>query len=101
MASSRLAVLGLGGRVMGMIELMRQLDADARVVAVADPSMDQTRERLTKLGCEDAKLYESADKLLETPERYDGFVIGTRCHLHTPMAMKVAATGRPRELPSK
>ncbi len=95
---ARLAVIGLGGRLTGMLGQMRLVDPEVRIVAVADPAVQAVQGRLAMAGMppsDGVKFYDSPDQLLEYADQYDGVCIGTRCHLHTPYAIKVAPTGLP------
>lgn len=94
---SRLAVIGLGLRATHMIRSMHDIDPQVRVVAVVDPDEAGARKRMGRVGVsvDAARFCPSADALLEGADGFDGVVIGTRCHLHTPMACKVAPTGLP------
>jgi predicted dehydrogenase len=92
---TRLAVIGLGHRAAAMIASMQAADPGVSVRAVADPDTEGAGRRLAMVGNAGARLYPSADAMLEDPADYDGIVIGTRCHLHTRMAIKVAAAGLP------
>jgi predicted dehydrogenase len=80
-----------------MIASMQAVDPGVSVSAVADPDTESARRRLAMVGPGQARarIYPSADAMLEGHENYDGVVIGTRCHLHTTMAIKVASTGLP------
>ena len=94
---TRLAVIGLGHRAAAMIASMQSVDPGVSVRAVADPDTESARRRLAMAdpGHAGARIYPSADAMLEDPADYDGVVIGTRCHLHTRMAIKVASVGLP------
>jgi predicted dehydrogenase len=92
---TRLAVIGLGHRATAMIVSMQTVDPGVSILAVADPDTESARRRLAMVGNAGARVYPSADAMLEDPADYDGVVIGTRCHLHTPMAIKVATVGLP------
>ena len=94
---TRLAVIGLGHRATAMIASMQTVDPGVSVRAVADPDTESVRRRLAMAGPghAEARVYPSADAMLEDPADYDGVVIGTRCHLHTRMALKVASVGLP------
>jgi predicted dehydrogenase len=80
-----------------MIASMQSVDPGVSVRAVADPDTESARRRLAMAdpGHAGARIYPSADAMLEDPADYDGVVIGTRCHLHTRMAIKVASVGLP------
>jgi predicted dehydrogenase len=92
---TRLAVIGLGHRAAAMIASMQTVDPGVSIRAVADPDTESARQRLTMVGNARARVYPSADAMLEDQADYDGVVIGTRCHLHTRMAIKVASVGLP------
>jgi predicted dehydrogenase len=94
---TKLAVIGLGHRAAAMIASMQIVDPGVRIWAVADPDMGSARRRLVMVepARAEARMYPSADAMLEDPADYDGIVIGTRCHLHTRMAIKVASVGLP------
>jgi hypothetical protein len=94
---TRLAVIGLGHRAAAMIGSMQAVDPGVSIRAVADPDTENARRRLAMVGPTPAgaQVYPSADAMLEEPADYDGVVIGTRCHLHTTMAIKVASAGLP------
>lgn len=88
----RLAVIGLGGRAASMLEMMRQIEPQVQVAGLVDPAVDRVRQRLRdhKIPDEHVTPYESIAAMLDDPGRYDGVMIGTRCHLHTPMAVAAA-----------
>jgi predicted dehydrogenase len=92
---TRLAVIGLGHRAAAMIASMQTVDPGVSILAVADPDTESARRRLATVGSAGARVYPSADAMLEDPADYDGVVIGTRCYLHTRMAIKVASVGLP------
>jgi len=93
----RLAVIGLGNRAAGIVGVMREVAPEVRLVAVADPDRSQVEQRLKEIGVEadGVRDYADAETLLEGADDYDGVLVGTRCHLHTAMACKVAATDLP------
>ena len=94
---TRLAVIGLGHRAAAMIASMQSVDPGVSILAVADPDTKSARRRLEMVGPTHAgaRMYPSAEAMLADPADYDGVVIGTRCHLHTRMAIKVASAGLP------
>lgn len=93
----RIAVIGLGLRLAGVLEVLQQLDPETRLVAVADPDQAQVKERFKtlKVNTESARLYASADQMLQDSDRFDAVMIGTHCHLHTPLAIQARATNLP------
>ena len=88
----RLGVIGYGGRIRGIIHGLRVFGVDFEIAAIADPRGEQLKQDCEEL--KDTRLYDDADALLDS-EALDGALVGTRCSLHTPMAVKVAA----RKLP--
>lgn len=95
----RLAVIGLGGRIHGILKLVLTHAPEARLAAVADPNKELAEQRIGELQPAsdrgEVRWFASADKMLESADQFDAILIGTRCHLHTPMAVKVAATRLP------
>lgn len=94
----RLAAIGLGNRACGVVKTMMQVEPELRIVALVDPDLDRVRTKMKECG-EDAlknvKVYPTPEAMLEKADDYDGVIVGTRCHLHTPMACLVAPTGLP------
>ncbi|MBO5070575.1 MAG: Gfo/Idh/MocA family oxidoreductase [Roseburia sp.] len=90
----KLGVIGLGVRIHdGVLPSFYELAGeDYRVTAVADINPEGVRERLKNNPrpgyASDLKIYTDADEML-AKEELDGVLIGTRCSLHTPMAIKV------------
>jgi predicted dehydrogenase len=66
-------------------------------VAVADPDAEGAKAQLRKDGVvfDDTRFYDSADELIEHADGFDGLMLGTRCDLHTPIAVKLAPLGLP------
>ncbi len=93
----RIAVIGCGGRITRMLGALTDSYPDARVTGIVDPDKEGARHRLTEqqIGLDEVVFYSDVDDLLAQAEHFDGFAIGTRCHLHTPMAIKIAPTGLP------
>ncbi len=93
----RLAVIGSGLRSSSLVKLAQEMDREVRLVAVADPDGQGARAQLRKDGVvfDDARFYDSADELIEHADEFDGLMLGTRCDLHTPIAVKLAPLGLP------
>ena len=87
--TKKLAFLGYGLRSKTMLQAFREIEADISVAAVADPRWEQIKEENAgdPLFAE-ARYFENADALLGGCEP-DGVFIGTRCPLHTPLAVEV------------
>ncbi|MFI6390892.1 Gfo/Idh/MocA family protein [Nonomuraea sp. NPDC050547] len=82
---TRLGVIGYGRRIKAVLSAVGRVDPGARVVAIADPAAGAP---------EGADRYDDAATMLDSAD-LDGVLIGTRCDLHTPMALRVLATGLP------
>lgn len=95
--SLRMGVIGYGGRIAGVIKsCIQAIDNTAKVTAITDVRNDELRQQLGR-AADDIKFYTDADRMLDS-EKLDGVLIGTRCDLHTPMALKVMARNLPMYL---
>lgn len=86
----KLGVIGLGSRVTNFFEDFRMKWEDWVISTVADPDTEAVKNRMEKFPgyfAEDVHVYTNADEMLEK-EEVDAIVIGTRCALHTEMAIK-------------
>ena len=88
-----IGIIGYGSRISNMAKSLAVFDIPYKVAAIADPRAKEIREHEDPL-IEDAVFYETADALLDGA-KLDGVMIGTRCHLHTEMACKVAIRNLP------
>lgn len=78
-----------------MAGLMCRQPAKAQLTAIADPRSDTIRSEIPlRENTPPICFYYTADRMLEN-EDLDGVVVGTRCSLHAPMALKVIAHGIP------
>ena len=93
----RIAAIGMGVRASSIVASLMREDASVSLTAVADPTPDVVRRRLAneKVPHDGVEFFDSEDRLLAQADRFDGILIGTRCNLHTSMAVKVAPTGLP------
>ena len=84
----RLGVIGLGLRVGHFIrETMNSYDPDFRVVGVVDPGEAKSREKMRECD-QEAKFYGSIDEMVRS-SKPDALLVGTRCNLHTEIAVEV------------
>ncbi|MBO5689968.1 MAG: Gfo/Idh/MocA family oxidoreductase, partial [Lentisphaeria bacterium] len=84
----RLGVIGLGLRVGHFIrETMNAVDPDFRVVGVVDPGEKASREKMRECD-QDAVFYNSIDEMVRNAKP-DALLVGTRCNLHTPIAVEI------------
>lgn len=93
----RLGVIGIGGRAQGMLSMIERVGHKIEMVAVTDvKSPDDLREMMTRHEWDhsNTRFYTDADQMLDD-EKLDGVMIGTRCSLHTKMALKVLERDMP------
>ena len=92
----RIGVIGYGGRAQGVLGLLNRLNAGAEVVAVTDVRNDEIKRQMAERGQYPSKVafYTEPDEMLDK-EKLDGVLIGTRCSLHTRMALKVLGRNLP------
>ncbi|MEN6478077.1 MAG: Gfo/Idh/MocA family oxidoreductase [Anaerolineales bacterium] len=89
----RIGIIGYGNRISHIARDMGMFGIPYAVTAVADPRSEQLASLADPL-LSDAHFYGDADDMLDH-EQLDGVMVGTRCNLHTEMALRVAA----RQLP--
>ena len=89
----KVGIIGYGARVSGMARHLGIYDIPYKVAAVCDPREEEIRARNDPL-IQDTEFYATPDDLLDHAD-LDGVMVGTRCNLHTPMAIKVAERGLP------
>ncbi|MFD0869032.1 MULTISPECIES: Gfo/Idh/MocA family protein [Paenibacillus] len=88
----KLGVIGYGARISHVIDEIIRQDPSCRIAAITDIRKDKVRQEHQKL--QDVTFYDSAEQMLDS-EKLDGVLIGTRCSLHTELALKVLPTGLP------
>jgi predicted dehydrogenase len=88
----RFGVIGYGNRIRGIINGLSNFGVEYQIAALTDPRGEQLKAECEPL--KDTVLYEDADEMLDQ-EDLDGVLVGTRCSLHTPSAVKVAARNLP------
>jgi len=86
-----IGIIGCGNRITGVYSHLIKNHDDMRIAAVADP---RTEDMRAKFSGQDVHIYAAAEEMLEK-ERLDAIMIGTRCSLHTPMALIAGKTGLP------
>ncbi len=93
----KIGLIGYGRRMRGLLWQMDQFrPEDVRIVAIADPRVEEVREQVRKDGrsVEAIRFYSEGDRLL-AEEELDGVMIGTRCSLHTRYAVPVLRRNLP------
>lgn len=93
--SYRIAFIGYGLRSKTMLSAFRSLEAGVEVAAVCEPDPEAARA-----GTAEDPLFASASYFSDAGQmldqvRPDGVFIGTRCPLHTPLALEVLARRLP------
>lgn len=86
----KLGVIGFGNRLGNVFKTFYELWQDWEISTVADINPDSVKERMEnnpEFFAKDCKIYTDADEML-SKEEFDGILIGTRCNLHTEMAIK-------------
>jgi len=93
----RLGIIGCGVRTAWIASCLSGVDADAQIAVVADPDISSAKKRLNdaKVDYGRAHFVPTCDALLAYADDLDGLIIGTRCNIHTPVAIQVARTGLP------
>ncbi len=95
----RLGVVGLGLRSAGMVRVICGADPAVQVAAIADPNPSACARAQSAgaaiPGLEQARIYENVGALLAESDDLDGFVVGTPCNLHAPVAAQLAVRRLP------
>ena len=98
-APIRLGLIGAGRRLCYFLPNLAALSDRVEIAAIADPAGPQALELLRSIpgvpANQNVRLYESADELLQGSTSLDGLMVGTRCSLHTPIAVRAASSGLP------
>ncbi len=95
----KIGIIGYGERISYVANLIVR-DKDVKIAAIADVDIEGAKKRAAENnfeGYEDVKYYEDAEEMLKN-EKLDGVCIGTRCNLHTKMALLVAKYNIPMYL---
>lgn len=90
---ARIGVVGFGRRLQHMVTVTARHDPDLRVVAVVDPAVDALRAAFPDI-LGGATAYPDVATMLDRAT-LDGVMVGTRCDLHTPVAVEVLARNLP------
>ncbi|MEM9752268.1 MAG: Gfo/Idh/MocA family oxidoreductase [Planctomycetota bacterium] len=93
----RLGVIGAGTRATHLAATAVKQDPAVRLAAVVDPDRVGAETRLAEAGVptESAAWFDHVRALYDEAVALDGVLIGTRCDIHTQVAMDVAALGLP------
>lgn len=88
----KLGVIGYGSRIGNVIRRLIEEEPSCRIAAIVDPRSEEIKRERSDLS--DVRFYGQAEEML-AEEKLDGVLIGTRCSLHTEMALKVLPSGIP------
>lgn len=88
----KIGIIGFGTRISNIISLATE-NGRCKLVAVADKDCETVFNKHSEQ-FPDVKYYDNAEAMLEN-EKLDGVFIGTRCNLHTELALLVAKYNLP------
>jgi len=94
----RLAVIGLGHRAACITKLLTQINPQAQLTVLVDPNPDKTQPLIDEKKIRTSRhvaTYNSVEDMLKAGPDIDALIIGTRCHLHTPIAIQLAPLNLP------
>jgi len=93
---TRVAVIGYGLQIKRLLGIMKSQDESCAITAIADIRSEAIRNEMIREGVDVSgiRFYTDADEMLEQGP-FDGVFVGTRCSLHTEMAVKVLAKNLP------
>jgi predicted dehydrogenase len=92
----RIGVVGYGNRISGVLNELMRIDDQCRITSVVDILEEEAIARMKQNGIDtsDIAFHENVDQMLAQGE-LDGIFIGTRCDLHTELALKIIPSGIP------
>lgn len=97
-ATIHLAAIGLGQRATRIMQMLSKLNENAQLSVLVDPDekkLQQCKEDKDIRTAEHIAWYDDVDQMIAAGPQLDGIVVGTRCHLHTPIAVKLSALNLP------
>jgi len=92
----KIGIIGYGERIAWMVESLLELSTGVKIAAITDIDEEGVKNRLSanNTSSDGIRFYKDADEMLSR-EKLDGVLIGTRCSLHTPLAIKVLSKDIP------
>lgn len=90
----RLGLIGIGQRLAHMVTCFKASDPSLRIVGIVDPDREGALARIPEADRASVRFFDTIEELLREA-RPDALAIGTRCNLHTPLAIAAAASGLP------
>ncbi|MBP1989459.1 Gfo/Idh/MocA family protein [Paenibacillus eucommiae] len=83
-----IGIIGYGHRIRWMVNEIRKVEPACHVTAITDVRNGQIMKELGQEKSEGVMFYDTPEEMIEAGN-LDGILIGTRCSLHTGMALKV------------
>jgi Predicted dehydrogenases and related proteins len=92
----KIGIIGYGERIAGVADTIFKFDMGVEIAAITEINDEKARQKLVQKGIDikNITFYKDADEMLES-EKLDGVLIGTRCSLHSSMAVKVLSRNLP------
>lgn len=90
----KLGIIGFGNRIGTVVREVMAQDPACKVVAFVDPNPTPFGLQVSGLAGDAMKRYETVRQMLEN-EQLDGVLVGTRCNLHTEIALQIMPKGIP------
>ncbi|CAG7644208.1 Gfo/Idh/MocA family protein [Paenibacillus allorhizosphaerae] len=90
----RVGVIGYGSRIRSVLNEVKKQDPALELAAIVDIRKEKIVSEITDGRLDGTQWYDSPEQIMDEG-RLDGILIGTRCSLHTEMALKVL----PRNIP--
>lgn len=90
----KLGVVGYGGRIRRFIDELLKLEPGFRVTSIVDIRQDEIIRQDKNDELQSVRWYDTPEEMVADAQ-VDGILIGTRCSLHTEMALKVISSGIP------
>lgn len=90
----KLGVIGYGNRIQSMVNEVMRVAPETQVVSVCDPDEERVSAQFEQMGSPAPRIFTSVEDMLSSSS-LDGVMIGTRCSLHTPIALQVLPTNLP------
>lgn len=84
----KLGVIGYGSRIKDVLEEMTKLNPDCQVAAIVDLNRNEESQSKEATGSSKVQYFHTPEEMVAMA-KVDGILIGTRCSLHTEMALKV------------
>lgn len=91
----KLGVIGYGGRIRSVIGEVIKQEPACRVTAIVDVRQEEMARNKQAFGLPDDVRFFATPEEMIAEAKPDGILIGTRCSLHTELALKVLPTGIP------